>query len=131
AAWLGCPSGRQRIARIERHIHNTAALHSMRRAPRPLFLDVPQKEPVVAWIRIDDAANGAMFGGDLRLDPAPTAAVPGDDDGAFDVYPRFRELLVVLRCPVVHVDEIGGDVTVGRVGIEGRKLPSVARIRIV
>ena len=69
--------------------------------------------------------------GDLRLDAAPAPAVAREDDLAFDVDAKLRELLVVFGRAVVHVHEIGGDVAVGGVGVERRQLSGIARVRIV
>ena len=46
---------------MDRHVHDAAALHALRRAPRAFGIDVALEEPVVARIRVDDAADGAVL----------------------------------------------------------------------
>ena len=60
---------------------------------------------VVARIGVDQAADRAVLGRDLRLDAAPRLAVARDDDRAFHRDAVALELLVVLGPAVVHVDE--------------------------
>ncbi len=69
---LGRPdSRRQRISLVESHLHHAAALHTVRRTSRSDGEGVVLSVSIVRRIRIDDAANGAMLTGDLRLDSAP------------------------------------------------------------
>ena len=68
----------------------------------------------------------ATFG----LMPAPAPAVAREHDLALDVDTKLRELLVVFGHAVVHVHEVGGHVTVGGVGVEGRQLSGVTRVGI-
>ena len=113
----GADAGRQRIARIHRQVHHRAALRRAIAAPAARGVDVALEEAVVARIRVDQAADRAVLGRDLRLDAAPRAAVAGDDDLALDVDAAALELLVVGRDAVVDVDELGGHVAVGRVDV--------------
>ena len=73
-------AGRERIAGMHRHVHHRAALRAVLVAIRALRIDVALEVAVVARIGVDDAADRAMLGGDLRLDAAPRPAVARDDD---------------------------------------------------
>ena len=80
----GADAGRQRIARIERHVRDGAALEPMRRAHRPVRIGLVDRIAVVVRIGIDDAADRAVLLRELRLQSAPARAVARDDDLAFD-----------------------------------------------
>jgi hypothetical protein len=114
--------GRQRVAGIGRHVLDAAALDPLIRPQRSFRIHVPGEVAVVAWIGIDEAADRAVLGGDLRLDSSPRGAVPGDDDLPFHVDAELLEPLVVGRNAVVDVDERRGHVAVDRVGVVRRKL---------
>ena len=96
------------------------APHSPRYAP--FGYASPSKYPSSLRIGVDEAADRAVFGGDLRLDAAPGAAIAGDDDPPLDVDAVPRELLVVVRNAVVDVDELAGHVAGRRVRVVGRQL---------
>ena len=115
-------AGRQRIARIDRHVHHAAALRAVGRAHRALRKHVADAVAVVLRIRVDQAADRPVLGGDLRLDAAPRLAVARHDDRAFHRDPVALEHLVVLGPAVVHVDERPGDVAVNRIGVVDRQL---------
>src|SRR2546422_2170425 len=73
-------------------------------------------------VRENEAAYGAMLGGDFRLGAPPGAEVARDDDGAFDGDAYALELFVVVGNAEVDVNERSGDVAVNRVGVVGREL---------
>ena len=118
----GADSGRERVAGIDRHVHDAAALHAVAIAPGALREHLAHEVAVVVRIGVDDAAHRAVFGGHLRLDAAPGPAVARDHDRALDGNAQAFELLVVVRNAVVHVDERRGDVAVDGVGVVGGKL---------
>jgi hypothetical protein len=115
-------AGCERVARIERHVGDAAALHAGGWTHRAGGEDAASREAVVPRIGVDQAADGAMLGGDLRLDAAPRLPVTRDDDGAFDSDAVTLESLVVGGCAIVHVDERSRHVAVGGVGVVGRQL---------
>ena len=127
---LGAPSRRERIAGFHGQVDHAAALHPVLRSPRALSVRVALKKSVVARIRIDDAGDGSVLGSDLRLDPAPAMAVAREHDLPLHVDVQPGELLVVLRNAIVHIHEVGGDVTVSGVRVERRQLSFVGRVRV-
>ena len=118
----GSDAGRERIAGIDRHVHHAAALHPVHRPPGSLRVHVALSVAIVPRVREDEAAHGAVFGGDFRLDAAPRSAIARDYDRALDRHPHSVQLLVVRRNAVVDVHERRGDVAVGGVGIVRREL---------
>ena len=63
-----------------------------------------------------------MFGRNFGLDAAPARSVARDHDCAFDGNAHAVEFVVVFAIAIVHVDERGGDVSVGGVGVVGGEL---------
>ena len=118
----GADAGRERIARIDRHVHHAAALHAVARTPCAVGENVALRVAVIGGIGIDEASDGAVLGRDFGLDAAPGIAVARDHDGAFDRNAQAFELLVVIRDAVVDVDQRRGDVAVDRVGVVGGQL---------
>ena len=114
---------RRRIARIPRHVHHAAALNHAGAAERTVGIDLALEVAVFVRIRIDDAGDRAVLGGDLRLDAAPAAAVPREDDFAFHVDAELRERLVVGRDAEVDVDDLARHVARRRIGVVGRQNP--------
>ena len=78
--------------------------------------------PIVSRIGVDEAADGAVLGGDLRLHAAEDLPVADDDDGAARGDAQAFELVVVFDAAVVDVDERRCDVAVDRVGVVGGQL---------
>src|SRR5256885_1676587 len=79
---LGGSYGRgERIAGMDGHIHDAAALHSIRWTPRSLRKDIAFKIAVVPGIRVDQASYRAVLGGNFGLDTAPGMPVPRNCDG--------------------------------------------------
>jgi hypothetical protein len=105
------------VAREERHVRHRAALRAAIVPEGALRVDVTLEVAVVAGIGVDEAAHRAVLRRHLGLDAAPGAAVAREDDLALHVHPAARQLLVVARHAVVHVDEGGGDVAVDRIGV--------------
>ena len=79
-AFDGRPARGQQVARVQRQIHHGAALHAGGVLVRPLRVRLALVVAVVAGIRVDEAADGAVFRGELRLDAAEDAPVAGDGD---------------------------------------------------
>jgi hypothetical protein len=110
---LGRPhAGGQRIARIERHVGDRAALKCLRRARRAPRIGVGHRVTVVARIRVDDAADRATLVRQLRLEPPPAPAIACDGDLALDINAHALERLVVLGHAVVHVDQRRRDIAI-------------------
>ena len=107
----------QRIARVLGHVQHRAQLHAVLLPEGALRVGVALVVAVVARVRVEDRAHGPLLVGDLRLDPAPRSPVAGDHDLAADIDPPAFQILVVRRDAVVHVDQLGGHVSVGRVGV--------------
>ncbi len=73
-------------------------------------------------VGVNQAANGAVLGGNLGLDAAPGVVVARDDNLSLDGDAHALELLVVLGDSVVDVDKRSGDVAVDRVSVIGGQL---------
>src|SRR5262249_5620055 len=115
-------AGRQRIARVKRHIGNAAALCTVFRAPRPFRKNFAFDISVFVRIGINQAADGTVLGGDFGLDAAPRVIIARDDDRALHRDAHAIELLVIFGHAVVDVDEWRGDVTVFGVDVVCRQL---------
>ena len=76
------------------------------RAPLPLGVDGSLDEAVLLGIGVDDQPAGALLLGDLGLHPAEALAVAGEHDLAPDVHAQLGQCLVVLRQPVVDIDDL-------------------------
>src|SRR5205085_10651320 len=88
----GCAdAGRQGVAGKERHVCDRTALRAPFGPKRALRIDIALIITIVTRIGIDDAADRAVLGRDLRLDVAPRAAVTRDDDLAFNINAALRE----------------------------------------
>ena len=123
---------RQRIAGVHRHVDDRSALRALRRPEPARRVGVAGAVAVLGGVREDEAADRAVLGRDLGLDAAPRSAVASERDLALDVDAAASELLVVLGHAVVDVDDLGGDVAVDRVGVEGRELlRGLARGRVL
>jgi hypothetical protein len=92
-------------------------LDALVHAKRALRVDVALVVAVVARVGVEDHAKRAVLVRDLGLDPSPRSAVAGDDDLAANVYPAALQLLVIVGYAVVDVDQLAGDVAVGRIGV--------------
>ena len=112
---------RQRVAREERHVGDGAALDPVFRPKATLGIDVAGEVAVVSRVGVEDATHRSALGRHLGLDPAPRTAVARDHDLAFDVDSPALELFVVVGHAVVDVHQLSPDVTIDRVGIEGRQ----------
>src|SRR5207245_10479510 len=110
---------RERIARVERHVRDAAALHSILRTHGTRGKRVALVEAVLMRVGENEAAYGAMLGGDFRLDAPPGAEVARDDDGAFDGDAYALELFVVVGNAEVDVNERRGDVAVNCGAVAG------------
>ena len=72
-------------------------------------------------VRIDDATDGAMFVGELGLKAAPSAAVPRDHDPVFDADAAPVEFLVIVRHPLIHINQLRGHIAVRAIRVIGRQ----------
>ena len=114
--------GRQRIAREQRHVHHGTALRAVFIAPCPFGISVALEKAVIAGIRINKATDCAMLRSHLGLDAAPSAAITGDHDPAFNINPPLRQQFIIFRHPVVHVNEPGGHVAIDGISVVGGQL---------
>ena len=105
------------ITRIEGHVRDAAALHSIRRAIGPGRECQALDKSVLMGVGVNQAANGAVFGCNLGLDAAPGVVVARDDDLPLHGNTQALELLVVLGDSVVDVDERSGHVAIDRVSV--------------
>src|SRR5271154_3245394 len=112
----------ERVAGVERHVRDAAALHSIYRAIGSLGENFALRVSVFVWIGKNQAANGAMFRSNFRLNATPRAVVARDNDGALDGDAHALELLVVRGHTKIDVDQRSGHVSVYRVRVVGRKL---------
>ncbi len=119
---VGADARRERIARVDRHVHHAPALHAVLRTVRPVRERLALREAIVLRVGVDEAADGAVLVRDLRLDAAPRAAVARDHDRALHRDAAPLERVVVVGDAVVHVDERRRDVAVGGVRVVRRQL---------
>ena len=102
---LGGDARRERVAGIERHVGDAAALDAVLIAHGTLREDIAVEIAILVRVGIDNAPNRAMFRGDLRFDSPPRLAVPGDDDRPFNRDAQAVKRLIVLGDAEVHVDK--------------------------
>src|SRR5256885_6629329 len=95
---------------------------AMRRAVGPGRERLSRDKSVLVRVGVNQAANGAMFGGDLGFDPAPGMVVARDDNLSLHGNTHTVELFVVFGDSVVDVDQRSGHVAVDRVSVIGGKL---------
>ena len=112
----------ERITAVQGQILDRAALHAVARTETASRINVAGPVPVIAGIRINQTADGAVFVRELRFESAPSAAVADDDDAAFDAQIAPFEFLVVVGHSLIDVDQFGGDIAVCAVHIVGRQL---------
>ena len=121
-------TGRQRIAGIDRHVGDRAALYAVGVARAAFGIDVAFAIAVIGRIGIDDRADRAMFLRQLRLQPAPADTVARYRDLALHIDAAPGERLVIVRQAVIYVDEVSGDVAVALEGdIGGQRAGGVGR----
>src|SRR5229473_2531897 len=118
----GANSRSEGVAWVIRHVCDASALHTIGWAEGAGGKCFALDEPVFVRIGEYEAADGAVFGGNLGLDAAPGVEVAGDDDLALHGNAHALELLVVFRDAVVDIDERSGDVAVDRVGVVSGEL---------
>ena len=112
----------ERVTGEQRHVEDRPPLDAAVHPIRACRVDVAPEVPIVARIRVDEAADGALFGRHLRFDTAPGSAIACDDDLSPNIDAVSFEVLVVGRHAVVHVHQLARDVAVDRVGVVGRQL---------
>ena len=119
-AGFRCPAGRERIARIQREVEDTAALDTVGRAIGAVRINVALKVAVFARIRINNAADRAVLRRDLWLRAPKTAAVARDDDLAAHVDAAVAQKIVVGGQAEVYVDQRRGDIAIAGVCVVSR-----------
>src|SRR5262249_49409707 len=93
---LNCaPARGKRVAGMDRHIHNRAALHALLGPVCALGVYIALEISVVPGVGIDDAADRPMLVRHFWLDAAPARSVSCDDDFAFYVDAEFGELFII------------------------------------
>ena len=130
AARLRSPPGRQRIARVNRHVDHTAPLNAELRSEGPSRIHVSLVIAVVTRVRIDQASHRTMFPGHFGFDAAPASPVTRDDDLALDAHAPLLETRVILGNTVVNIHELRRDIAVTGVRVEGWQLAGVAGVGI-
>ncbi len=123
----GADAGGERVAGINGHVHHAAALYAVRRTIRAVGIGVALVVAVVARVGINQAADGAMLGGHLRLDAAPASAVARYHNGPFDRDPQPVQRLVIVRHAIVDVHQRRGDVAIDGIGVVAGELLGVLR----
>ncbi len=108
----GADARRQRIARINHHVRHRAALDALRRPHRAIGIGGVQGITVIGGIGINQAADGAMILGQLRLEAAPAFAIAGDHDLAFDRDAELLKPLVIIHAAIIHIDQRRGDIAI-------------------
>src|SRR5579863_5801984 len=122
SVFRGAHTRSERVACVERHSRDAAALHAILRAIRALRENIALRVSVFAGIRKNQAAYGAMFRGNFRLNAAPRTVVARDNDRALHGNAHAVELLVVRGHAKIDVDERSSHVAINRVGVISRKL---------
>ena len=97
-------AGGERIAGIDHHLLDRAALHALGRTLAALRPDVVRAVAVIRRVRIDQAADGAVLLRQLGFEPPPARAITGDDDLAAHRHAHPLQRDIVLRHAVVHID---------------------------
>jgi len=115
-------SGSQWITRIDGIIRDTAALRAVLRAVSAGGKRLALKIAVFVRIGVDQAAEGSVLRRDLGLDAAPGMPVTRNHDGPLHRYAELFQLLVILRYPVIYIDQRRGDVSIPGKRVEGRQL---------
>src|SRR6266404_411313 len=115
-------AGSKRVAGINGIVGHAAALHAVAWTEAALGKSFAWRIAVAFGIGIDDAADGAVFRGNLGLDAAPGVAVAGDGDRAFDGNAEAFEALVILGDAVIDVDERRDDVAIFGESVVGGQL---------
>ena len=121
---------RQRIARIQRHISDRAALYAARGAPPAGRIRIAGCIAIFMRVRVDQAAHGAMFMGQLGLQSAPTAAIACQYDLAGHTDTPTRQFQVIRVHAEIHIDDIGRDVAIGAVDVVRRQCTGGRTARI-
>ncbi len=113
--------GRKRIAGIEGHIHHGSALHTFGRAVPSFGINIARRITIIAWVRIDETTDGAMFGSQLGFEAPPTATVTHDDNLILHADAAPREFLVIVRHALIHISQLGNHVSVRAIDVVGRQ----------
>ena len=116
---------------MHRHVHDGAALHPPLGSVGAFWIGESLVVAVFLGIGVDQRPDRPVVLRELGLDAAPAPAVAGERDLPFDRDPEFRELFVVLRDSVIHIDHFPGDVSVGGVGVVSQKPPLVGGVLVI
>ena len=114
----GGPRRRERIAVPEPAVLSVSALQLVRRPPVAARPRVAARETVVGRIGVEEDSRGPALLRGVNLHRAMTLPIARDDDLSAHVDAARRELRVVGRQPVVHIDDRRGDIARRRVGDE-------------
>ena len=117
----GTHTGGERIAGIGDHIQHAAALHPGRRAAAAVGVAVGRTITILLRIGIDQAADGALFLRQLRLQATPASAITRDDDLALHRNAAPRQRLVIGGQAIVHIDHRRRDIAITLKGDIGRQ----------
>ena len=120
--FCGGDAGSERVSRKNGIVGDAAALDALIGTVSAVGKRLTLNVAVALWIGIDEAADGAVFGGNLRLDAAPRMAVTRNGDGAFHGNAEAFETFVVFGQAVIDVDERSGDVAVPGISVVAGKL---------
>ena len=129
--WRGGEAWRGGIAGIFEEILNRAALDAAFGAIGAVGIDISLVVAVVGGIGVDDDSGGTVLLRDVGFDAAEIFSVADDDDFAFDADVLGGELGEIFRRAVVGVDDLGGDVAGGRIGVVGSGDALVVLIRVI
>src|SRR5206468_4240658 len=111
-AGFGADAGGLRIAGVDGHVHDAAALRAVGGTHGAVGEGVAGGVAIVFGVGVDDAAECAVFGCNFGLDASPCFSIASNDNGSFDGNAHGVELLVIRGCAVVDVDEGSGDIAV-------------------
>ena len=118
----GADAGSKRVAGVNRHVHDAAALRAVFWTERAFGEDLALEVAVLMRVGIDQASDGAVLGRHFGLDAAPRIAVARDHDGALHGDAQAVERFVVFGDAEVHVNQRRGDVAIDGVGVIDRQL---------
>src|SRR4029078_3071593 len=111
-------SRRQRVTGIVR-VHHAPTLDSLFLTTTSLWILFSIEIAVASRIAIDNATDSAVFGGNFRLDVAPTFTIARNHNGPLYRDAHAVELFIVFAIPIVHVHQRGGHITIDGISIVG------------
>ena len=129
--WCGGEAWRRWIAGILEEILNRAALDAALGAIGAVRIDISLVIAVVGRIGVDDDSGRTVLLGDVNFDAAEIFSVADDDDFSFDADVLGGKLSKIFGRAVVGVDDLGGDIAGGGIGVVGGGDTLVVLIRVV